>query len=93
MSLIYIIGVTIGFYSHRQWTFSHGGNAWQSIVRYIFAHFLGYFINFSLLLGLVDHLGYPHELVQGSAIFVVAAFLFIIFKYWVFPGNNKHVIK
>ena len=93
MSLIYLIGVGIGFYSHRQWTFSHDGNARQSMVRFLFAHLLGYLINFSLLLNLVDHLGYPHQIVQAGAIFVVAAFLFITFKYWVFPKNNKYAIK
>jgi putative flippase GtrA len=93
MTLIYLIGVGIGFYGHRQWTFAHRENARRSMVRYMFAHLLGYLINFLLLLGLVDYAGYPHELIQGAAIFVVATFLFIVFKYWVFPGNNKHVIK
>lgn len=93
MSLIYLIGVGIGFYGHRQWTFGHVGDARQSMARFVFAHVLGYVINFSLLLGLVDHFGYPHELVQGAAIFIVAAFLFVVFKYWVFAGNNQHVIK
>lgn len=93
MSLMYLIGVSIGFYSHRQWTFAHGGDALRSIVRYVFAHLIGYFINFILLLSLVDHFGYPHELVQGAAIFVVAAFLFLVFKYWVFPVRNEHVLN
>ena len=41
------------------------GNQWCAMR---FAHLLGYFINFFLLFGLVDHFGYPHELVQGAAI-------------------------
>ena len=93
MSLIYLIGVSVSFYGHRQWTFAHGGDARQSMVRFVFAHLLGYFINFFLLLGLVDRFGYPHELVQGAAIVVVAAFLYMAFKYWVFPEDNKHVIN
>lgn len=91
MSLIYVIGLGIGFYVHRQWTFVHCGDARQAIFRYAFSHLLGYFINFFLLVGLVDHLGYPHELVQGAAILVVATFLFIVFRYWVFPGSSKNV--
>lgn len=93
MSLIYLVGVGIGFFGHRQWTFEHSGDARQSITRYMFAHLLGYFINLFLLFCLVDYFGYPHELVQGAAIFVVAAFLFIAFKYWVFSVRNKHVLK
>jgi putative flippase GtrA len=93
MSLIYFIGVGIGFYGHRQLTFAHGGDPRQSMVRYMAAHFFGYFINFFLLLVMVDYFGYPHELVQAVAIFVVAAFLFVVFKYWVFPESNKNVIN
>lgn len=93
MSLIYLVGVVIGFYGHRQWTFAHDGGARRAMVRYAFAHLFGYFINFLLLLGLVDHYGYPHEVVQGIAIFIVAAFLFVVFKYLVFPTKNKYVIK
>jgi len=85
MTLIYIVGVCIGFYGHRKWTFSHQGSARKSILRFVFAHLLGYAINFLLLLGLFDYYGYPHQLVQVAAIFIVAAFLFIVFKYWVFP--------
>ncbi|HUQ38266.1 MAG TPA: GtrA family protein [Aestuariivirga sp.] len=93
MSLIYITGVVIGFFGHRQWTFSHGGKVSHAMWRYALAHFLGYSINFLLLLGLVDYLAYPHELVQGAAILIVAAFLFVVFKYWVFTGNNVHAVN
>lgn len=93
MSLIYFIGVSIGFYSHREWTFAHDGDSRRAMVRYVISHILGYMINLFLLFSLVDHLGYPHELVQGVAIFIVAAFLFIAFKYWVFPAKNKYVLK
>lgn len=93
MSLIYLVGVGIGFFGHRKWTFAHRGDARQSMVRYMLTHLLGYLINLFLLFCLVDYFGYPHELVQGAAIFVVAVFLFIVFKYWVFSLHNKHVIK
>ena len=93
MSLAYIFGVSIGFYSHRKLTFSYVGDSRQSMSRYFIAHFLGYFINFFILLSLVDYFGYPHEFVQGAAILVVAAFLFVLFKYWVFAGKSGHVIK
>jgi putative flippase GtrA len=92
MTLVYLVGVGIGFYGHRQWTFAHDGSARQSMVRYCIAHALGYLINLVLLVGLVDRMGYPHELVQGAAILIVAAFLFVMFKYWVFPRENMHVV-
>ncbi len=93
MSLIYLIGVGIGFFGHRQWTFAHRGDARLTVVRYMLAHLMGYLINLFLLFCLVDYFGYPHELVQGVSIFFVAAFLFMIFKYWVFSVGNKYVDK
>jgi hypothetical protein len=38
---------------------------------------------------LVDMLGYPHQWVQIAAIFVVAGFLFIAFKYFVFRDTES----
>lgn len=88
MSLLYMTGATIGFFGNRKWTFSHKGTALKSGVRYCIAHLFGYALNFSLLLIFVDILGYSHALVQAVAIFVVAGFLFVTFKYLVFPTTN-----
>ena len=90
MTLVYFIGATIGFIGNRKWTFDHQGDAHGAAIRYVIAHALGYLINFLLLLGLVDHLGYPHQLVQAFAIVVVAAFLFVTFKLWVFREKWLH---
>jgi putative flippase GtrA len=91
MSLIYALGVCIGFFSHRKWTFAQTGDTRKSIIRFLCAHAMGYCINFLILFIFVDHFAYPHAWVQGISIFVVAIFLFIIFKYWVFHGKNDHV--
>lgn len=88
MSVIYVIGLGIGFYGHRKLTFSHTENYKHAIARYLIAHLGGYSINFLLLLMLVDFMGLSHALVQAVSIFIVAAYLFIIFKYWVFA--EKH---
>ena len=85
MTVAYVIGALIGFVGHRNWTFSHKGTVLGSGARYCIAHLLGYLLNFLILLTFVDKLGYSHQLVQAAAIFVVAAFLFIAFRYFVFP--------
>ncbi|PKH15760.1 hypothetical protein BI292_19780 [Pseudomonas sp. 43NM1] len=85
MSILYAIGATIGFISNRKWTFSHEGNLLSAGARYVFAHTLGYCLNLSILIILVDHLGYPHQWVQVFSIFAVAGFLFLMFKFFVFP--------
>lgn len=88
MTLLYIIGASIGFIGHRKWSFAHTGNASKAIVRYTIAHLSGYLLNWMILFVCVDQLGYAHQLVQGVTIFVIAGYLFIVFKYFVFPQNN-----
>jgi putative flippase GtrA len=84
MTLVYIIGASIGFIGNRKWTFAHRGNSTSAALRYVLAHLFGYLLNFLILFTFVDHLGYAHQWVQGVAILIVAGFLFIVFKYFVF---------
>jgi hypothetical protein len=37
---------------------------------------------------LVDRMGYPHQLVQGVAIVVLAILLFLMQKFWVFRPTS-----
>jgi putative flippase GtrA len=85
MTLLYIVGATIGFFGNRQWTFAHRAGALRVGGRFLIVHLLGYLINLLILLTFVDRLGYSHQWVQAAAIFVVAGFLFVAFKYFVFP--------
>jgi putative flippase GtrA len=88
MTLVYIIGVFIGFVANRKWTFVHRGNSTQTAVRYAVAYLFGYLLNFAILFTFVDRLGYAHQWVQAVGIIVVAGFLFIVFKYYVFREKN-----
>ena len=89
MTLLYAVGATLGYAGNRQFTFAHRGNLIASGKRYLLAHFLGYLMNLAILIVFVDHLGYPHQWVQAAAIFVVAGFLFIAFKFFVFTGTDS----
>jgi putative flippase GtrA len=86
MTGLYCIGAGLGFIGHRQITFRHKGSIPRSIVIYLFAHLIGYGINFSMLYFLSDKLLYPHQWVQAFAVVVVAIYLFLSFKYLVFPS-------
>lgn len=86
MGTLYCVGAGLGFLGNRQWSFKHKGRVSSSLPMYILSHVIGYCINFLILFCFVDKLGYPHELVQGLAILVVAAFLFLMFKFFVFPS-------
>ena len=84
MTLVYIIGASIGFIGNRKWTFAHRGDSSSAALRYVLAHLFGYLLNLLILFTFVDHLGYVHQWVQAVAIIIVAGFLFVVFKYLVF---------
>lgn len=84
MTLVYIIGTVVGFIGNRKWTFAHRGDSSSAALRYVLAHLFGYLLNLLILLTFVDHFGYAHQWVQVVAIIIVAGFLFIVFKYFVF---------
>jgi len=84
MTLVYIIGASIGFIGNRKWTFAHRGDSFSAVLRYMLAHLSGYLLNYLILFTFVDRLGYAHQWVQAVAIMIVAGFLFIVFKYFVF---------
>lgn len=89
MTVLYGVGVFTGFVGNRKYTFAHQGGR-STGLRYLMAHSLGYLINLSIQLIMVDHLGYAHQLAQALGICVVAALLFVMFKYFVFV-NAKEV--
>lgn len=89
MTLLYAVGAVIGYAGNRQFTFAHHGSLMASSTRYVVAHFFGYLLNLSILIVFADHLGYAHQWVQAAAIFIVAGFLFMAFKFFVFKGSNS----
>jgi putative flippase GtrA len=82
MTCLYIIGTCLAYFGNRNYTFSELGNKQNSKVRFVIVYLIGYGINFFILLFFVDHLHYPHQWVQGAAIFIVAGFL--IYRYEIF---------
>jgi putative flippase GtrA len=84
MSFLYIVGAAVGFLWSRNFIFIHKGHLGGAGVRYLAAHIFGYLINLSILIVMVDKLGYAHQWVQVVAIFIVAGFLFLSFKFFVF---------
>lgn len=93
MTMLYLTGTLQTFIFNKRWTFSHHGNIQKSLLRYLIAYGVCYIFNFALLYILVDGLGWSHALVQGLAIVIVAALLFLIQKYWVFSGNSDRIVR
>lgn len=91
MTVLYSVGALIGFFANRRFTFCHDGSIGMTGLRYMFAQLLGYLLNLSLLVLFVDWLGFAHQLVQAVAIIVVAIFLFVLSRFFVFaPQLSKN---
>ncbi len=88
ISFLYIVGAIVGFWGNRKLIFSHQGSLGKAGVRYLIAHFFGYLLNLGILIVMVDKLGHAHQGAQIIAIFVVAGFLFITFKFFVFESTT-----
>lgn len=86
MTVLYCVGVLISYLGNKSWTFEHKEGHLSTAIKFVMAHCVGYGLNLSMLMLGVDYFGYSYQLVQFVAIFVVAAFLFIIFKLFIF--NN-----
>ena len=84
MSVLYVVTAFVSFLGNKKLTFAHRGGLLGSGLRFSIAHFFGYLINLGLLFVLVDKYGYPHQAVQICAIIIVAIFLFLTFKLFVF---------
>lgn len=84
MSMLYCVGVLQTFVFNRNWTFKHGGPQRAEFSRYCAAYAVGYVLNLSVLYILVDLHGYPHQVIQGMMILILAAMLFLAQKFWVF---------
>lgn len=87
MTVMFALGVMQTFVANRTWTFGHEGPRGASFVRYSLLYLSGYAINFAALALMVDGLGFPHQIVQAVMVGVVAVYLFILQKLWVFKAT------
>lgn len=88
MSLLYVLGILQTFVFNKKWAFRHEGMHRQAFIRYIITYGIGYLINLLALFVLVDRLGFPHQIVQAVLIVIIALFLFMLQKLWVFRLEN-----
>lgn len=88
ITVLYPVGVAMAYFGHARYSFRYGGRTAGGTARFLVAHAIGYCVNWTMLYVLSDRLGYPHQAVQAVAIFVVAAILFLLFKFFVFPATR-----
>ena len=88
MSILYAVGIMQTFVFNKKWTFQHSGETRRAFARYWLAYAIGYVLNLVALLVLVDWARFPHQIVQGAMILVLAGFLFLLQKFWVFEKSQ-----
>ena len=87
VSLLFPIGTILNFVGNKKWTFGSSGSNLQTGFRHILVFAVGYILNILMLLFFVDYLGFAHQLVQFIAIFVVALYIFVAMKFFVFSNS------
>lgn len=86
-TIAYALGVLQTFLFNRSWSFRDSGAGGPALARYIAAYVSGYLLNIAVLIVLVNRAGFPHWVVQGAMIIVLAMGLFLIQKLWVFQSQ------
>jgi len=89
MTLLYVVGASVGFWGNRNWTFAHRGSVVGPAFKYFGAHVCGYSLDYAMLAIFVDRLHFSYRVVQAVAMVVVAGLLFVTFKYFVFPRSDS----
>jgi putative flippase GtrA len=89
MSGLYLLGMLQTFIFNKRWTFAYQGSSSPSLLRYAVGYGFGYLLNLAMLHVLVDQFGFPHQIIQGLAIVVVAVTLFLLQRYWIFAHDVK----
>ena len=87
VTIFYPIAATLAYFGHSKYSFSYRGGHASGFSRYVLAHIGGYLLNLVSLYVFTDLLLFPHQIVQFCNIFLVAGFLFLTFKFFVF--NNR----
>lgn len=85
---VYVVAAAVGFVGNRQLTFAHEGSIWSAGARYVVVHAGGFLLNLGILALLVDRYGRSHVWSQAFAIVVVAGYLFVAFKFFVFRSDD-----
>jgi len=88
MTVLYIIGAVMAFWGNRQFTFGSNARLTTTGMRYALVHLVGYSILYVMQTVFYEHYGFAHQIVQLAAIAVVAVYLFVAMKLFVFGDTQ-----
>jgi len=84
MTAVFALGVLQTFVFNRRWSFAYRGPHGGAMLRYLISYAAAYAVNLTAMLLLVDVEGFSHRVVQAVMVVVVALFLFLAQRLWVF---------
>jgi putative flippase GtrA len=85
VSMFYPVAAVSAYFAHAKYSFNYQMGVTSAKFRFVIAQIIGYLVNVTMLSVLVERFGYPHQIVQAAAIFVIAGVLFFLFRFYVFP--------
>jgi putative flippase GtrA len=89
MTALYAAGVLQTFLLNKRWSFRDRGPKGIALLRYCAAYASGYVLNYAMLAVLVDVLQLRHEYVQGATVLLIAVYLFVLQRIWVFRRPSE----
>lgn len=93
MTVLFSLGIVQTFFFNKNWSFRHSGSNGSTFIRYIGAYCAAYGINFAAMVIFVDRYHISDRLVQAVMIVVVAAFMFVAQRLWVFPVSRRSFVE
>lgn len=84
LSVAYVIGVLLSYGLNQRWSFGRRAGVHDDFLRYATVYFAGSLLNLGAVWLFVGVMCHPHHFVQAVMVLVVAAFTFVLQKYWVF---------
>lgn len=88
MTVTFSLGVLLTFLAHRKITFRHQGDKFVALRRFLVCYAFLYSINFLALWYVSGKMRLPHQIVQATAIIVLALLAFTAQKFWIFPPDT-----
>lgn len=83
----YCVGILFGFQANKRWTFSHLGDHWLTLLRYLIVLGVAYIANLTVVLYAIDVLRINSYFAQAAGVipFTIIGFLgsrYFVFRDW-----------
>ena len=92
-ALGYAVGISLGFVLNRRWTFRDRGSVGATLTRYCVVILLGYALNLSVVVWLIEGVGANPYLAQAFGIPPYFLFVYVASRLFVFKDQARQRAK